>query len=102
MAPQYSVTPSNQIRVGQFDEHILERSPPLSEFAHAPLALNGEPENLFAHVCARFDSQREFLPFVLTIRDYVSNPRDLLQLLLTVIGSDLCFKLYAPGLSDCA
>jgi hypothetical protein len=36
--------------MGQLDENILERSPALSEFAHGPMAFNGEPENLFAHV----------------------------------------------------
>src|SRR5213595_1006369 len=42
---------SNQIRMGQLDEDIFERSAALSKFAHGPVAFNGEPENLFAHVC---------------------------------------------------
>jgi hypothetical protein len=86
--------------MGQLDENVLERSATLSELAHGPLTFNGETENLFAHVRTRFDSQREFLPIVLTVRDHVSNARNLLQLLLTVVVSDLRFQLYAAGLSD--
>src|SRR6476619_5840813 len=85
MAPHYSVTPSELIRMGQLDEHILQRSAALSEFAH---------------VRPRFDSQREFLPIILAVRDHVSNARNLLQLLLAVVVSNLRFKLYAAGLSD--
>src|SRR6266403_1063115 len=86
--------------MGQLDENVLECSPTLGEFSHAPMAFNGEPENLFAYVRTRFDSQREFLPIVLTVRDHVSNARNLLQVLLAVVVSDLRFKLYAAGLSD--
>src|SRR6476619_5443739 len=86
--------------MGQLDENVLESSPALSEFAHGPPTFNSEPENLFAHVRARFDSQREFLPIVLTVRDHVSNARNLLQLLLAVVVSNLRFKLYTAGLSD--
>src|SRR6476646_9014633 len=86
--------------MGQLDDNVLERSAALSEFAHGPLTFNSESENLFAHVRTRFDSQREFLPIVLTVRDHVSNGRNLLQLLLAVVVSDLCLKLYTAGLSD--
>ena len=86
--------------MGQLDENVLERSAALSEFTNCPVAFNGETENLFAHVRTRFDSQREFLPIVLTVRDHVSNARNLLQLLLAVVVSDLRLKLYAAGLSD--
>src|SRR5882757_2771589 len=71
--------------MGQLDEDVLERSAVLSEFAH---------------VCTRFDSQREFLPIVLTVSDHVSNARNPFQLLLAVVVSNLRFKLYAAGLSD--
>ena len=87
--------------MGQLDENVLERSAALSEFTNCPVAFNGETENLFAHVRTRFDSQREFLPIVLTVRDHVSNARNLLQLLLAIVVSDLRLKLYAAGLSDC-
>src|SRR6266511_5384755 len=86
--------------MGQFDENVLERSAALGEFAHRPVTFNGETENLFADVRTRFDSQREFLPIVLTDGDHVSNARNLLQLLLAVVVSDLRFQLYAAGLSD--
>ena len=100
IVPHYSITPSDLIRMGQLDEHVLKRPAVLSEFAHRPLTFHGETENLFAHVCTRLDSQREFLPIVLTVRDHVSNARNVLQLLLAVVVSNLRFKLYAAGLSD--
>ena len=84
----------------QFDEYILECSAALSELAHSPVAINGQPENLFAHVRTGFDSQREFFPIVLAVRDHVSNARNLLQFLDAVIVSDFCFELDAAGLSD--
>jgi hypothetical protein len=86
--------------MGQLDENVLERSPSLSEFAHGPAPFNGKAENLFAHIRTVFDSQRESLPIVLNVCDYVSNARDLFQFFLAVVISDLCLKLYATGLSD--
>src|SRR4030095_16416972 len=86
--------------MGQLDEDVLERSTALSEFAHRPVAFNGESENLFAYVRTRFDSQREFLPIVLAVCDHVSNARNLLQLLLAVVVSDLRLKFYSTGLPD--
>src|SRR5262249_53942107 len=97
---QYSFTQSDLIRMGQLDEYVFERSTALFEFAHGPVAFDGEPENLFTHVRTRFDSQREFLPIILTVGDHVSDARNLLQMLLAVVVSDLCLKLYAAGLSN--
>ena len=68
---------SNQIRMGQLDENILERSPSLSQFAHGPTPLNGEAENFFAHIRTGFDSQRKSLPIGSTVCDHVSNARNL-------------------------
>src|SRR5262245_60077404 len=86
--------------MGQLDEDVFEGSAALSEFAHRPMAFNSKPENLFAHVCTGFDSQREFLPIVLAVCDHVSNSRNLLQLLLSVVVSNLRFKFYATSLPD--
>src|SRR5215813_3413733 len=46
---------SNQIRMGQLDENVLERSPALSEFTHRPMTFHSEAENLFAKVRTGFD-----------------------------------------------
>jgi hypothetical protein len=64
--------------MGQLDENVLESSPALRELAYGPVAFNREAENLFAHIRARFDSQRESLPIVFTVCDHVSNARDFL------------------------
>ena len=57
--------------MSQLNKHVFERSAALCEFAHRPMAFNGEPEDLFAHIRTRFDSQRESLPLLLTVGDDV-------------------------------
>src|SRR5262249_17741687 len=101
-ALHYSIAPSDVIWMRQLDENILERSAALGDFAYRPMTFDREAENLFAHVRTGFDSQREFFPIVLSVRDHVSNARNLLQLLLAVVVSDLRFNFYSTSLPDLA
>ena len=81
-----SITPTLQsaarrlylIGMRQLDENVFERSAALSELAHGPAPFNGKSENLFAHISAGFDSQRESLPIVSAIGDYITNAGDFL------------------------
>jgi hypothetical protein len=64
--------------MGQLDKNVLESSPALREFTDGPVTFNCEAKNLFANIRAGFDSQRESLPILFTIRDHVSDAGDFL------------------------
>jgi hypothetical protein len=42
--------PLNDVGMRELDEDILERRSTLSQFAHRPMAVDGKPKNLFAHI----------------------------------------------------
>lgn len=64
---------SNQIRMCEFYEHILKRPAALSEFAHHPVPISGQPKDRFPHIDSRLHTQREFLPIILSIGNHFPN-----------------------------
>jgi hypothetical protein len=64
-------SPSDEVGMSKFDEHVLERRSPLSQFAHGPVAIGGEAKNLFAHIDTGFHPQGKSLPVILPIDNHI-------------------------------
>src|SRR6266436_1327831 len=84
----------------ELNEYILERRSTLSQFAHHPVAISGQPKDFFADVDARLYAHGKSLPFILPVGNHVSHTRNLFQFLCAVIVPDFCFKHYAASLPD--